>query len=444
MTRYPVPPQPCPKLIATEDIVDATKAHIQSLHTTRDEIVRSVKIEDATFENVVKPLANAQHAIEDSSGMIAVLRYASPDASARKAADEARNLWNKAFSEFSDRHDIYLLLQAVKNRNEALDAESEKYLDELLDDFLRCGHGCLTAEGVLEFVTRRNSIHKLRSEFTRNVRNASGGVWFSETELEGVLEQDLSCFHATGKARTDKPIDDTKAWFVTLSKHDVIAVLQYAKDANVRQRVYLANHSKLAENLPIFKEVISLRDANARQLGYKSHAAYRLEKRLAKTSKWVHKFMEELERVLLPEAAKEVKKLLALEAGHTEKHECVDKGTKTILARDYQYWKRLSLEDISIDQEKIAEYFPIKEVVPRMLDLMSDCLRMDFVKVSSPVVWHPKVEVWELWDTRPGRAQQFIGYLYMDLEFRENKHRGCQNVNLQPVSKTPHNRDALF
>jgi metallopeptidase MepB len=444
MTRCSLPPQPRPKLIATEDIVDVTRAHIQSLHIIRNEIVRGVKTEDATFENVVKPLANAQHAIESSSGMIAVLRYASPDASARKAAEEARNLWNKAFSEFSDRHDIYLLLQAVKNRNEALDAESTKYLDELLDDFVRCGHGSLTAEGVLEYVTRRNRIDKLRSEFTRNVRNASGGIWFSETELDGVLQQDLARFHAAGKARTDKPIDDTKAWFVSLSKHDVTTVLQYARNANVRQRVYLANHSKLAEKLPIFKEVISLRDANARQLGYKSHAVYRLEKRLAKTSKWVYKFMEELEQVLLPEAAKEVKKLLALGAGHTEKHECVDKGTKTILAWDYQYWKRLSLEDISIDQEKIAEYFPIKEVVPRMLDLMSDCLQIHFVKVSSPAVWDPKIEAWEVWDTRSGKEQQFIGYLYMDLEFRENKHRGCQNVNLQPVSKVQRNRAAPF
>jgi metallopeptidase MepB len=436
MMQRPRPPQPCPRLLATEEIVDVTRAHIKSLHTIRNDLVRDVRIQDATFASVVRPLANAQHAIEDVSGMIAVLGYASPDASARNAAEEARSLWNEAFSDFSDRHDVYLLLQAVQNRGEALDPESGKYLDELLTDFVRCGHGKLPPEGILEYVTRRNSIDKLRSEFTRNVRNASGGIWFSRTELQGVLEQDISRFHAAGKARTDKPSDKAKAWFVTLSKHDVTAILQYGEDPEVRRRVYLANNSKLAENIPIFKEVISLRDTNARQLGYASHAAYRLEKRLAKTTAWVYQFMEDIEQVLLPEGAQEVEKLLALRDEPTERHKCEDDGVKTIPAWDYQYWKRLSLEDISIDQDKIAEYFPIKEVVPRMLDLMSDCLQLHFVKVSSPAVWDPKVDVWEVWDNRPGREQQFIGYLYMDLEFRENKHRGCQNVNLQPVSKT--------
>jgi len=434
MTQRPRPPQPCPRLIPTEDIVELTRAQIESLHTVRNEIVRDVKIEDATFENVVRPLANAQHAIEDSSGMIAVLRYASPDASARKAAEEARNLWNKAFSEFSDRHDVYLSLQAVKNRHEKLDAESEKYLDELLIDFERCGHGRLTPEETTEYVTRRNTIDKLRSEFTRNVRNASGGIWLSKVELEGVLEQDIFRFQAAGEGRTDKPADSTKTCFVALSKHGTTAILQYGTNARTRKRVYLANHSKLVENLPISKEVISLRDANARQLGYPSHATYRIETRLAKTTDWVYEFLDDLERTLMPEGEKEVKRLLATRDAYTTQPERVSSGTQTIPAWDYQYLKRLALEDISIDQDKIAEYFPIKEVIPRMLDLFSDCLQLQCIKIHYPTVWDPKVEAWEVWDNRTEGDQQFIGYLYLDLEFRENKHRGCQNVNIQPVS----------
>lgn len=428
------PPQLCPSLPAAGDILNITKAQIVFLHTVRNEIVKDVKIEDAAFENVVRPLANAQHSIEDSSGMIAVLRYASPDASARKAAEEARTLWNKAFSEFSDRHDVYLLLQAVRDRHEALGAESEKYLHELLTDFERCGHGRLTPGETKEYVTRRNTIDKLRSEFTRNVRNASGGIWFSKPELEGLLEQDLARFYAAGEGRTDKPVDSTKTWFVALSKHATTAVLQYGTNAETRKRVYLANNSKLSENLPILKEIISLRDANARRLGYASHAAYRIETRLAKTTDWVYGFLDDLEPTLLPEGEKEVKRLLAMRDAHTTEPERVRSGTQTIPAWDYQYLKRLALENISVNQDKIAEYFPIKEIVPRMLDLFSDCLQLQCIKIHSAAVWDPKVEAWEVWDNRTEGDQQFIGYLYLDLEFRDIKHRGCQNVNIQPVS----------
>jgi metallopeptidase MepB len=428
MTQRPKPPQPCPKLTAVENIVEVTKAHIESLHKVRNDIVRDVQIEDATFEDVIRPLADAQHAIEDTSGMIAVLRYASPDSEVREAAEEARNLWNKAFSEFSDRHDFYLLLQAVKDRNEALDAESAKYLEDLLSDYVRCGHGRLTSKDVHEYVIRRNNIDKLRNEFTMNARNNSEGIWFSETELKGVLEQDLSRFRAAADAQTKNPLGHSQACYVALNKHNVTAILQYGDNSEVRRRVYLANNSKLADNLPIFKEVITLRDANARQLGFASHAAYRIETRLAKTTRWVYDFIEQLEQTLLPEGVKEIEKLLAVRASYTAKRECMDKDSNTIPVWDYQYWKRFSLEGDALDQEKIAEYFPIKEVVPRMLDLMSDCLQMQFVKVTSPPVWDPRVEAWEVWDDRKGRKQSFIGYLYMDLQYRENKHRGCRAV----------------
>jgi metallopeptidase MepB len=300
---------------------------------------------------------------------------------------------------------------------------------------VRCGHGRLTPKDVHEYVTRRNEIDKLRSEFTRNVRHNSEGIWISETELEGVLEQDLSRFRAAADAQTGKSLNDSQACYVALNKHNITTMLQWANDSKVRKRVYLANNSKLASNLPIFKKVITLRDANARHLGFASHAAYRLETRLAKTTRWVYDFMEQLEQTLLTEGMKEIEQLLAVGARHTAKRDCIDEDINTMSQWDYQYWKRVSLESDALDQERIAEYYPINEVVPRMLDLMSDCLQIQFVKVISPPVWDPKVEAWEVWDDRTGREQQFIGYLYTDLEFRENKHRGCQNVNLQAVSR---------
>lgn len=262
-----------------------------------------------------------------------------------------------------------------------------------------------------------------------------GGVWFLEAELEGVLDQELSRFRTASDAQKDRPITDDKTCFVALSKHDVSAVLQYAKDPNVRKRLYIANHSKLRENVDIFKQVALLRDANARQLGYSSHAAFRLESRLAKTTGWVYDFMDRLEEALLPKGARELDELLTLKATKTLPQEHDDAEARILLAWDYPYWERLALEAISVDHDKIAEYFPLKVVVQRMLDLFSHCLQMLFCKVPSPMVWAPEVEAWEVWDNRPEKGQDFVGYLYMDLVFRQNKHRGCQNVNLQPVSK---------
>ncbi|KAI5273138.1 zincin [Aureobasidium subglaciale] len=428
------PPQPYPPLVATDEILSLTKHHIETLRKARDDIVRNVTPQDATFENMVRPLINAQHTVEDCSGMIAVLRYASPDIATRKAAEVARGLWNEAFGEFSDRQDIYILLQAVKDRDEPLHPESTRYLEELLADFVRCGHGILTRGGISEYVTRRAAIDELRGEFTKNVRSASGGIWFSEDELDGILDQDFLRFRAAGKTQVDDNITDSRTCFVSLNKHDINTVLQYAKSADTRRRAYITNSSKLPKNLPIFKEVILLRDKSARQLGYTSHAAYRLEKRLAKNTDWVYSFMLDLEETLLPQGAREMAELIALRAAHTSQAKHENGNAHALSAWDYPYYKRLSLEAVFVDQDKIAEYFPIESTISRMLALFSRCLQMRFIKVASPPVWATKVEVWEVWDERIGREQEFIGYLYLDLEFRENKHRGCQNANLQPLS----------
>lgn len=48
------------------------------------------------------------------------------------------------------------------------------------------------------------------------------------------------------------------------------------------------------------------------RLGYSSYAAYRLERRLAKSSCWGYGFMDKLEYTLFLQAVREVKSLLAI------------------------------------------------------------------------------------------------------------------------------------
>lgn len=179
-------PQACPKLIAQDEIVPLTRGNIDKLREVREKVVRNVSLQAATYKSVVTPLADAQHAIEDSYGVMEMLKYAAPDDRTRQASEEANHLWDLAWSEFNNDHDVYLLLQAVKDRNKDLEAEHAKYLDELLADFLRCGHGRLPYEGIADFLERRNRIDSLRNEYTRNIREASGGMWFAEADLDGV------------------------------------------------------------------------------------------------------------------------------------------------------------------------------------------------------------------------------------------------------------------
>lgn len=339
MAHQRSPPQACPKLIAQDEIDPLTRGNIDKLREVREKVVRNVSLQAATYKSVVTPLADAQHAIEDSYGVIEMLKYAAPDDCTRQASEEANHLWDQAWSEFNNDHNVYLLLQAVKDRNKDLEAEHAKYLDELLADFLRCVHGRLPHEGIVDFLERRNRIDSLRNEYTRNIREASGGMWFAEADLDGVLEQDRSRF----RNATTRDSDDC---FVKLTYSDFSAVMRYAKDSDVRKRLYVVYYSKNAENRAILKNVMMLRDQNARQLGYSSHAAYRLERRLAKSTQWVYNFLDQLEESLYPKAVDEVNSLLVTAGALHDGNEGTTVGTAdtpSLPPWDYPYLKRLAL-----------------------------------------------------------------------------------------------------
>ncbi|KAM0817139.1 putative Peptidase M3A/M3B catalytic domain-containing protein [Seiridium cardinale] len=90
---------------------------------------------------------------------------------------------------------------------------------------------------------------------------------------------------------------------------------------------------------------------------------------------------------------------------------------------------------VDVDEEKISEYFPVEHVMGAMLGLFTSFLGLRFDKLSDDDVgedikWHESVAIFAVWDGSSERAH-FIGYLYMDLIWREHKYRGNQNGNLE-------------
>lgn len=75
MAHQHLSPQPCPDLIAQDEIIPITIRNINKLRETREKVVRDVSVQAATYENVVQPLADAQYAIEDTVGMVEILKY---------------------------------------------------------------------------------------------------------------------------------------------------------------------------------------------------------------------------------------------------------------------------------------------------------------------------------------------------------------------------------
>lgn len=415
-------PQPLPRLPSTEEIVPTIQRHVEETQRLVDDITRTVITATASFENVIRPLAELENSQAGERAVIEALQYCSPDAECRQASEQAEQIWNE-YKSHKDKG-LYILVKAVKNRNETLDYESQKLLDVILLEFVE--NGMELAEEARIDKWRRNEVRikQLCTEFHSNLRESETGEWFTADELDGVLEQDRATY----------TINDQDGKQFVSHNGLTFPILQYAKSPETRKRMYLSDCQRFPENVKIFREILLLRDENARELGYQSHAASKIPFRIAESTEWIDNLLNGLLETLLPYTmAEEEKDKRRVESSARSN------GERTPLMEwDTAYYRNLSPDPDRVDHKAIAEYFPVRHTVGVMMDLFTDYLQLRFRPLSREVlgedVWHQDVEAWSVWDERPETRGNFIGYLYADLLSRPGKYKGNQSVNLQRVS----------
>jgi metallopeptidase MepB len=428
MTRR-IPPQQPPRMLSAEEILPTTQKVLDRDRAARNAVVHDVTPLEACFRNVIKPLIDVDNQNNAEKQVIAMLRYASPSKECREASEAAIKLLGECWSEFTAREEIFLLIKAVHDRGETLDFESAKYLDNLMKDFKRCGHGLLSGSQIKQYLETRNQIDDLRQEYNRNIREEDDGIWLSREDLDGVPDEDMARF-GTEQGRQ-------QLRYIHFRHAEIDSVLKFATKSSTREKIYIANAYRLPQNVDLFKRIILLRDQNARLLGYSSHATFRLEKRVAKTVEWVSDLFEGLEKTLLPKGKQEIQELLQLKKDYIAEHGEKDDYMDTVTPWDYAFYTRLALDSLKVDHERISEYFPLQHSISAMLDIFASCLQLKFIPAPSELVsgsiWHEDVEAWCVWDEREASIGSFIGYLFTDLLWRPGKYKGSQNVNLQCV-----------
>lgn len=156
----------------------------------------------------------------------------------------------------------------------------------------------------------------------------------------------------------------------------------------------IANNTRCKENIPMLEQVIKLRHECATLLGYPSHAAFKLELKMAKETSNVTTFLADTQKKLIPLAKKELETLLAL-----KKTECQKNGIEfdgKINSWDFHYYNRLLLQQqYKVDHEKIKEYLSFENVLKIMLQLYEDVLGLKFVKAENG-----KWDVWYLFKSK--------------------------------------------
>ncbi|KAF7125365.1 hypothetical protein CNMCM5793_001543 [Aspergillus hiratsukae] len=431
------PPQAPPLFTATaQSIVDDAKRLIETSRKVQDNVVANVKPESATFDSVLKPLAQDENTMALESHILSFYQAVSTEQPLRDASSKAEELMDEFFIETVMREDVFKLVDAVLKKNESLDPESRRLLEKEHKDYIRNGLGLPAGPKRDRFKEIKKRLSQISIEFQKNLNEENGGIWFTPEELDGVPEDVLSGL------KKGEGEHEGKLW-LTFKYPDLFPTMKYAKNAETRKRLMIENENKCNQNVPLFREAIILRDEAARLLGYPNHAAFRIEDKMAKTPKTVDDFLGDLRSRLTAGGHKEIKALLELKKADLEARGESFDGRYYLW--DHRFYDRLMLEkDYSLDQQLIAEYFPLQTTIEGMLKIFEELFGLVFVEITgedrekvapsgkgSDIVWHEDVQIFSVWDDK-GEGSGFVGYLYLDLFPRPGKYGHAANFNLQP------------
>lgn len=437
--QYQKPPQAPPKFTATPDsLLKDTKRLIDESKALQDALVKDVKLEDATFAKVCLPRAHEENNAAIESHILGFYQAVSTDQALRDASSEAEKQMDDFGIESIMREDVFNLVDAVLKKKEELNPESLRWLEKDHKAYIRNGLGIPAGPKRDRFKEIKKRLSELSIIFQKTLNEENGGLWFTLEELDGV-PKDVIATLKKGEGE-----NEGKVW-LSFKYPDLFPTLKYAKNPAIRKKLFTENENKCNSNVPLFKEAVVLRDEAARLLGYKNHAEFRIEDKMAKTPQTVDEFLSDLRTKLAPGGLDEIKNLLAVKEADLKDQGKTSEIDGHYYLWDHRYYDRLMLEkDFALDQNKIAEYFPLMTTIRGMLQIFEELFGLVFVEITgeerdkisetgkgSDIVWHDDVQLFSVWDDE-GEGSGFVGYLYLDLHPRPGKYGHAANFNLQP------------
>lgn len=419
-TKTLIPPQQAPSWKTTpteilkqaQDLIDRAKSLDDELASVESPSIANVLERQAQFNNANALLEN----------QLTFQQHVSEDKEIRDASTQAEKLLRDFGIESQQREDVYKSFQTLLDTVslDELAPETKRYLEKTVREYKRNGLG-LPVEDRLEVKEIQKKLSDLSLKFSKNLGENTEYILFTEEELEGVPKDTVEQF-----AKVDGKLK------MTFKYPDLFPVLKFAKSAETRKRAFIGDQNKNADNEHLLVEAIKLRKQLAKKLGYETFSDYVLEERMAKDTKTVKAFLEDLKTKLKPLGLKERDVLLQL-----KKQDCESRGLafdNEYYVWDNRFYDNLLLEkEFQIDEQKISEYFPMDSTIEKMLGFFEKLFNLKFVEqLESKSTWHKDCKQFAVWNEDDKSSPQFVGWLYFDLHPRDGKYGHAANFGIAP------------
>jgi len=212
---------------------------------------------------------------------------------------------------------------------------------------------------------------------------------------------------------------------ITLDYPSYIPFMKYAKNRKLRKELSMAFgskgfHNDELDNQENVKRIVNLRHERANLLGYKTHADFVLEERMAETPEKVKDFLNELLEKAKPAAEREFTELEA----YAKELDNIDRLEKWDSA---YYSEKLKQKLFNLDDEKLKPYFKLENVINGVFKVAEKLFGLTFKEVDNVDKYHPEVKTFEVYDN-----DEFISLFYADFHPRPGKRGGAWMTSYKP------------
>ena len=403
-TPYGVPP-----FAEIEDAhyMPATKKAILELRADIDAIVSNP--EEPDFENTIVGLDTAGASLNRVLGVFSNITNTDTNDTLSELEAEIWPMLTRETDAISFNDALFTRVKAVYDQRDrlGLDEQDARLLELTHREFVRNG-AALSPEVKAEVAAINEELSGLTTKFGRNLLLSTKAFKIEitdEAELAGLSDDFKSALKVDGE---DK-------WILTVDRSVYETFMTQSENRELREKMFDGYRLRASEgeydNGPLAIKIAQLRAKRAELMGYKSHAHYQLEPRMAKTPKGAEEFLLKVWEPGL-ERAKEERAAMQEMVGDEFQ----------IAGHDWWHYAEKVRQDLyAFDDNALKPYFELGAVRQGAFDVASRLfdITLEPVEVDG---WNPVVTAYDVKDANTG---EHLGLFMMDMYARDSKRGGA-------------------
>ena len=412
---------------AFNEAISQAKAEIQQIITNTDA---------PTFENTIEAMSFSGMQLDRISNIFFNLNSAETNEKLQKIAQIVAPKLSAFGNDISLNPELFKRVKQVFDTVEksTLTTEQITLLDKTYKGFVRNG-ALLNDDQKTELREIDAQLSVLSLQFNENVLAETNAYQLHITNEEDLAGLPDGVIEA---AKNLAEQQEKQGWIFTLDYPSYLPFVTYAKNRELRKEIAIANGRKGFQkndynNEEIVLKIVKLRNQRAQLLGYKNHAAFVLEERMAQNPEKVLSFLNDLLVKAKPAAEKEFEELTA----YAKKLDGIDRLEKW----DGSYYsEKLKQERFNLDDEALKPYFKLENVLNGAFTVAEKLFGLHFTEVFTVDKYHADVQTFDVTNDNGEK----IALLYTDFFPRKGKRNGAWMTSFKSqwikndVNERPH------